>query len=520
MLRLFTGVLLVLLAAPLAHAQFARPEGTVYFVPRVGLSNYIGDLDSEFDFDEWGVGSKVPLYAGLEVGYQFSPLLAFGVTAGALDLPTTAGPDVPATFGGVEPGRGAFEDETTIAFPFALIARAQSGRRFAPFLEAGIGGAVTTYRDAGGEQTGLAWGPQLGIGADVYLSRTVALTLAVQTLLAFPDEAIDGDEWWRSRFGSAGSNGLIGSVAPFDAVTALSIGLKVNARGAPIAPRVLALAGPDTLLVGQVGTYQADVTDDAAGPIVQRWSWRGGEVQGREAQIAFAEPGRYDVRFEATNRAGAAEGAIETVVVSPPVSPRVLAASGSPEPSEPGQAVAFSARAEGSGPLNYRWAFGDGSTSSEAQPSHVYAEPGTYAVRVRVTSPGGEAEQALSHRVIALYDACADVVELASVSFARQSSALSVDARAALVDNLRILIDCPSLNVEAIGYASPREHRTNALSLDRAQAVADFYRSGGVDSARIGATGRGATSGFTSKKEDGASSRRADSVPSASRTFN
>ena len=54
-------------------------------------------------------------------------------------------------------------------------------------------------------------------------------------------------------------------------------------------------------------------------------------------------------------------------------------------PAEVGRAVTFSARATGSGAITYTWNFGDGTiTEASAEPaaSHVYAEPGHYAVIV------------------------------------------------------------------------------------------------------------------------------------------
>ena len=41
--------------------------------------------------------------------------------------------------------------------------------------------------------------------------------------------------------------------------------------------------------------------------------------------------------------------------------------------------------------LTYAWDFGDGTTSSEAGPSHTYTKPGEYAVRLTVTDPSGRA---------------------------------------------------------------------------------------------------------------------------------
>ncbi|MFE2726161.1 ThuA domain-containing protein [Kitasatospora sp. NPDC059327] len=41
------------------------------------------------------------------------------------------------------------------------------------------------------------------------------------------------------------------------------------------------------------------------------------------------------------------------------------------------------------GALTYRWAFGDGATSTEANPTHTYAQRGTYGAQLTVTDPTG-----------------------------------------------------------------------------------------------------------------------------------
>jgi PKD repeat protein/Zn-dependent protease len=51
--------------------------------------------------------------------------------------------------------------------------------------------------------------------------------------------------------------------------------------------------------------------------------------------------------------------------------------------------VSFSDRSSGSMPLNYFWEFGDGSTSTEPNPSHTYTGNGGYAVSLTVTNKYG-----------------------------------------------------------------------------------------------------------------------------------
>ncbi len=64
-----------------------------------------------------------------------------------------------------------------------------------------------------------------------------------------------------------------------------------------------------------------------------------------------------------------------------------------------GTAVSFADQTSGGDtPYSYRWDFGDGGTSTSANPSHLYATPGTYVVTLTVTERGG-ATGSVSHPV-------------------------------------------------------------------------------------------------------------------------
>src|SRR6185295_11998648 len=52
-----------------------------------------------------------------------------------------------------------------------------------------------------------------------------------------------------------------------------------------------------------------------------------------------------------------------------------------------------SADPEGS-PLTYEWSFGDGSSSTEASPQHLFGKSGTYLVGLKVTDSGGATAEA------------------------------------------------------------------------------------------------------------------------------
>jgi PKD domain-containing protein/Big-like domain-containing protein/invasin-like protein len=56
--------------------------------------------------------------------------------------------------------------------------------------------------------------------------------------------------------------------------------------------------------------------------------------------------------------------------------------------------VLFTNTTTGSGPFTYTWDFGDGQSSSDASPQHLYSAPGQYTVILSVTSSGGLSDTA------------------------------------------------------------------------------------------------------------------------------
>ena len=93
--------------------------------------------------------------------------------------------------------------------------------------------------------------------------------------------------------------------------------------------------------------------------------------------------------------AGASPGANEPESATEPGAGEegdcIVVADANPDYGPPPLSVAFTAEAECSaGQPAYKWEFGDGSPgSTEANPSHTYAQAGEYTASVSVTGPGG-----------------------------------------------------------------------------------------------------------------------------------
>ncbi|HOS82930.1 MAG TPA: PKD domain-containing protein [Methanolinea sp.] len=98
--------------------------------------------------------------------------------------------------------------------------------------------------------------------------------------------------------------------------------------------------------------------------------------------------GTYAVKLKVTNEGGS-DTVIKTgyITVSNIPSP-VSEFTASPRSGTMPLTVNFIDQSTGN-PVSWSWDFGDGSTSTERNPSHTYQTPGTYTVRLNVTNNGG-----------------------------------------------------------------------------------------------------------------------------------
>ena len=170
----------------------------------------------------------------------------------------------------------------------------------------------------------------------------------------------------------------------------LSFGLKFNNKKAFTAVDVLSIDGPSTLQVGQSGTYEAMVNMDATQPVEYRWDFGDGNMgTGLVATHSYDRAGTYTVTFTASNGRSMDSESMTTTVVAPPVAASVVSINSTPNPSTTGQTVRFSSNVRGDTPLDYMWNFGDGTTGTGANPTHVYSQPGTYTVSLTVRNNAG-----------------------------------------------------------------------------------------------------------------------------------
>lgn len=358
------GLLLGVLSLP-THAQSRRGD-TFYGKLGGGISDYTGDFPAgttthPLDFQEFREGSGLPFMVAGEFGYQFSPAwaLALGMQAGNYPIAGYAG------IGGISDSY-RFAPQLLGRYTFG-----RPGQAVAPYIDIGINATF------GGDSppTSMGYGPTVGAGFDILLSREASFYVESRFNATIPDDAVDGAATGE-RFDMTGQ--------------LLGFGLKISFT-TPTPPRIIQLDGPATAKAGASVTFAATINEsDADRPLDVTWDFGdGGTASGLTATHAFERPGTHTVSFSASNTAGNASQSTTVTVERPPEPPRIASVRTTPDSITVGTPVQFSSAATGSGSLTYNWNFGDGASATGSSPTHTYNSPGKYSARLRVSNEAG-----------------------------------------------------------------------------------------------------------------------------------
>ena len=123
-------------------------------------------------------------------------------------------------------------------------------------------------------------------------------------------------------------------------------------------------------------------------PYTYRWDFGDGEADtARSCSHEFDSPGTYACRLTAFDAASDSVSASVSIVASETAAPLTATPSASPSLGEAPLDVSFDCTVHnGQPPYAFAWDFGDGSEASTQQnPVHTYANPGTYRVRLQIT---------------------------------------------------------------------------------------------------------------------------------------
>ena len=141
------------------------------------------------------------------------------------------------------------------------------------------------------------------------------------------------------------------------------------------------------------------------------WTWDFGDGNGSNAQNpshSYGAAGTYTVSLIASNGVCGDTLVQTNLIVVDPAPVADLVADTTQGCSVP-FTVNFTDLSTG-GPVAWDWDFGDGNTSNQQNPSHTYANPGTYTVTLTVTGPNGCTNTVVFNNYIVIEEPVADFI--------------------------------------------------------------------------------------------------------------
>ncbi|MGV6859045.1 MAG: PKD domain-containing protein [bacterium] len=165
-----------------------------------------------------------------------------------------------------------------------------------------------------------------------------------------------------------------------------------------VAPTAAITATPVTGAAPLLVTFSSASTDSDGSIVSYAWDFGDGSSSTDAApQHEYAAIGSYTVSLTVTDDEGASGNSTTTITATEvPNIPPTAQASASAQSVEIGTPIQFSSTGsvDSDGSIaSYSWDFGDGNSSSEANPEHLYSAVGDYTVTLTVTDNVGDSAQ-------------------------------------------------------------------------------------------------------------------------------
>jgi len=173
-----------------------------------------------------------------------------------------------------------------------------------------------------------------------------------------------------------------------------TINIVVTEDGGNQAPVAVAssspIQGPAPLAV----IFNGEESTDDVGIDTYFWEFSDGRTSSQmNPMLTFESVGTYDATLTVTDEAGLSDSVTIQIVVTEPGSNQAPNAIVEATPENGGAPLEVAFTGSGStddvGVVSYVWDFDDGTTSTEADPTHTYTAPGTYIAELTVTDGEG-----------------------------------------------------------------------------------------------------------------------------------
>ncbi len=143
-------------------------------------------------------------------------------------------------------------------------------------------------------------------------------------------------------------------------------------------------------------------TDSSTGSPVS-WLWNFGDGTTSTMQNAthtYTRPGKYTVTLTVKNEVGSNKATRTRYLdIAAPLRPPVAAFSASATSGRASLRVMFTDRSTGGAATSWLWDFGDGTTSTTRNPTHIYNRAGRYTVTLTATNSAGTSTKTTSEYI-------------------------------------------------------------------------------------------------------------------------
>lgn len=264
-------------------------------------------------------------------------------------------------------------------------------------------------------------------------------------------------------------------------------------------------ANPASGAVPMDVAFTGSVTGGCA-PYTYAWNFGDGQTSVEaNPHHTYDKEGTYTAGLTVTDskKHAATANAVTVTASCPPLD--ATASADTPTGDTPLEVHFTAASTGGCGPVTYAWDFGDGATSTEQNPSHIYATAGAMTPSLTVTDGKGVSVKKAAPAVMAtspFIPTPEKPIVLEGVHFQTNKAVLLPESSGILDRVAESLVAHPEVNIEVGGHSdSDGSDASNMkLSTKRANAVRDYLIKKGVPASQMTAKGYGETQPISDNK--------------------